>query len=119
MLLALPFLPTVKRYLAIPTEVNLYTNSTETFKISVSDQAFELIEQDNQQIVEVKNNDVKPLKIGETNLNYQYKDFPLKKINVNVNQQYQVIPGGQSIGVNLETLGVLVVGYHYMGEEES
>lgn len=119
MLLALPFLPTVKRYLAIPTVVNLYTNSTETFKISVSDQAFELIEQDNQQIIEVKNNDVKPLKIGETNLNYQYKDFPHKKINVNVNQQYQVIPGGQSIGVNLETLGVLVVGYHYMGEEES
>lgn len=118
-LLALPFLPTVKSYLTIPTEVNLYTNSTETFQISTSDQAFELMDQDDQQIVEIDNNNVKPLKIGETNLNYQYKDFPLKKINVNVNQQYQVIPGGQSIGVNLETLGVLVVGYHYMGEEES
>ncbi len=40
-LLALPFLPIVKSYLTIPTEVNIYTNSTETFQISTSDEEVE------------------------------------------------------------------------------
>src|SRR5699024_10774412 len=40
-----------------------------------------------------------------------------KKVNVNVSEQYEVIPGGHSIGVNLETLGVLVVGHHNIGSE--
>lgn len=117
-LFALPFFPSVKNYLTIPTEVNLYTNSTETFQLTDSAHSFNLIDQSDQDIVKLNNSHVKPLNVGNTNLKYQYKDFPLKKINVNVKQQYQVIPGGQSIGVNLETLGVLVVGYHYLGEGE-
>src|SRR5690625_2735774 len=38
--------------------------------------------------------------------------FPIKNIDVNVLPATKVIPGGQSIGVKLNTKGVLVVGHH-------
>ncbi|MDT8862539.1 SpoIVB peptidase [Alkalihalobacillus sp. MEB130] len=38
--------------------------------------------------------------------------FPVKSIDVNVLPKTEVIPGGQSIGVKLNTEGVLVVGHH-------
>ncbi|BAM47314.1 SpoIVB peptidase [Amphibacillus xylanus] len=116
-LLILPFIPPVKEYLAIPTQINLYTNQPETIEISTSNPSFSIIDQQDQQIIKIEDNYLTPLEKGKTELQYQYNDFPLKKINVNVDHQYQVIPGGQSIGVSLETLGVLVVGYHYIGDE--
>ena len=33
--------------------------------------------------------------------------FPVKKVDVNVLKDFKVVPGGQSIGVKLNTLGVL------------
>ncbi len=38
--------------------------------------------------------------------------IPVKKVDVNVLKDFKVIPGGQSIGVKLNTVGVLVVGHH-------
>ncbi|MCL6585239.1 MAG: SpoIVB peptidase [Anoxybacillus sp.] len=42
---------------------------------------------------------------------------PIKQIDVKVLPSLKVIPGGQSIGVKLNTLGVLVVGYHLVETE--
>ncbi|MGM7681503.1 SpoIVB peptidase [Cytobacillus sp. Hm23] len=44
--------------------------------------------------------------------------IPIKKINVNVLNDLKVIPGGQSIGVKLNSIGVLVVGFHQVDTEE-
>ena len=42
----------------------------------------------------------------------EFAGFPVKKVDVNVLKDFKVIPGGQSIGVKFNTLGVLVVGHH-------
>lgn len=49
---------------------------------------------------------------GEGDVVFQLAGFPLKKVNVKVLKDFKVIPGGQSIGVKLNTKGVLVVGHH-------
>ena len=48
----------------------------------------------------------------------EFAGFPVKKVDVNVLKDFKVIPGGQSIGVKLNTVGVLVVGHHQVSTEE-
>ncbi|USG63630.1 SpoIVB peptidase [Brevibacillus ruminantium] len=55
---------------------------------------------------------VEPKKAGEANLQVKWRNIPLKAVKVNVLPDLRVIPGGQSIGVKLQTAGVLVVGHH-------
>ena len=50
--------------------------------------------------------------LGEDKLILELAGFPVKKVDVNVLKDFKVLPGGQSIGVKLNTLGVLVVGHH-------
>ncbi|WP_096201187.1 SpoIVB peptidase [Bacillus sp. FJAT-45350] len=57
-------------------------------------------------------------KQGDTNVTLEVGSFPVKKVNVNVIEGVKVIPGGQSIGVKLNTDGVLVVGHHLVHTEE-
>lgn len=55
-----------------------------------------------------------PVAANTGTANIQLRIFgviPVKSMVVNVVPQYQVVPGGQSIGVMLETKGILVVGY--------
>ncbi len=54
---------------------------------------------------------------GEADMVFQLAGFPVKKVNVKVLKDFKVIPGGQSIGVKLNTIGVLVVGHHLIQTE--
>ncbi|NRG46738.1 SpoIVB peptidase [Bacillus sp. CRN 9] len=49
---------------------------------------------------------------GNSEMFLELAGFPIKKVDVNVIKDFKVIPGGQSIGVKLNTVGVLVVGHH-------
>ncbi|WP_442600386.1 SpoIVB peptidase [Neobacillus sp. D3-1R] len=49
---------------------------------------------------------------GKNEMLLELAGFPIKKVDVNVLKDFKVIPGGQSIGVKLNTVGVLVVGHH-------
>ena len=49
---------------------------------------------------------------GKNEMVLNYAGFPVKKVDVNVLKDFKVMPGGQSIGVKLNTVGVLVVGHH-------
>lgn len=51
-------------------------------------------------------------KPGEEEVLLEVAGLPIKKVDVNVLKNFKVIPGGQSIGVKLNTVGVLVVGHH-------
>ncbi|MCJ7839367.1 SpoIVB peptidase [Lederbergia sp. NSJ-179] len=57
---------------------------------------------------------------GADQLVLEFAGIPIKKVDVNVLKDLKVYPGGQSIGVKLNTLGVLVVGHHlvYAGGEK-
>ncbi|MDF2534769.1 MAG: spoIVB [Bacillales bacterium] len=50
--------------------------------------------------------------VGEQNIVFDFAGIPIKKSTVRVLKDIKLIPSGQSIGVQLNTLGVLVVGYH-------
>lgn len=63
--------------------------------------------------------ELKTLKKGSTDIQYRILGFiPFKTIRVNVVPKFHVIPGGQSIGVKLNTQGVLVVGIADITNEE-
>ncbi|MFS0781001.1 SpoIVB peptidase [Bacillus sp. 1P06AnD] len=51
-------------------------------------------------------------KAGSNQLLLDVAGFPVKKVDVEIVDDFKVIPGGQSIGVKLNTVGVLVVGHH-------
>ncbi|WP_053367073.1 SpoIVB peptidase [Bacillus sp. FJAT-27245] len=49
---------------------------------------------------------------GKSEVILDLAGIPIKKVDVNVLKGFRVYPGGQSIGVKLNTVGVLVVGHH-------
>lgn len=55
---------------------------------------------------------VEPRRAGEAELQVKWHNIPLKAVKVNVLPELRLFPGGQSIGVKLQTAGVLVVGHH-------
>ncbi|UTR09481.1 SpoIVB peptidase [Evansella sp. LMS18] len=53
-----------------------------------------------------------------TKVQFGLKGFPVKSMDVTVLPERKVIPGGQSIGVRVQTDGVLVVGHHLVDTEK-
>jgi stage IV sporulation protein B len=56
--------------------------------------------------------------VGKEEVLLELAGVPIKKVDVEVIKDFKVIPGGQSIGVKLNTLGVLVVGHHLVQTED-
>ncbi|MBS4222371.1 SpoIVB peptidase [Lederbergia citrea] len=56
---------------------------------------------------------------GKDKLILEIAGFPVKQVDVNVLKNFKIQPGGQSIGVKLNTLGVLVVGHHLVSAKNS
>ncbi|MDV2685158.1 SpoIVB peptidase [Alkalihalophilus lindianensis] len=118
-LLSLGFQTALKEWIAIPTSITVFEGEettlyqTSQFKGAVpvmSNQpnvAFSLKNEDQGNEVTITGNEG-----GQTELSMEVAGFPVKHIDVNVLPKIEVIPGGQSIGVKLNTEGVLVVGHH-------
>lgn len=60
---------------------------------------------------------VTALKQGDAKMTVEMGDLPIKQVDIKVLPDIKVIPGGQSIGVKLNTEGVLVVGHHLVHAE--
>ena len=62
---------------------------------------------------------IEAVNTGTVNLDFKlFGIFPIKHISVDIVPTIKVVPGGQAIGVKLNTKGVLVVGYSdIMGED--
>ena len=54
---------------------------------------------------------------GNDEILLQIAGFPIKKVDVKVLKDFKVIPGGQSIGVKINSKGVLVVGHHQVSTD--
>ena len=97
----------VREWIKIPTSMTVFegdltplvdaTQSLKAVTVSTAPTAFSQQATSQSETKEMK------LEVGS---------FPIKNINVNVLPKTEVIPGGQSIGVKLNTEGVLVVGHH-------
>ena len=55
---------------------------------------------------------------GSNELILDIAGFPIKKVNVEIIDDFKLVPGGQSIGVKLNTIGVLVVGHHLVSTDQ-
>ncbi|MED1016028.1 SpoIVB peptidase [Bacillus atrophaeus] len=118
-LLSVGFFKPFKEYLLIPTQMRVFETQTQAVEtnLSVSGQEEELSEaftlQKDQHETKITGQ-----KAGKSELVYDLAGFPIKKTKVQVLPDLKVIPGGQSIGVKLHSVGVLVVGFHQVNTEE-
>ncbi|WP_174734189.1 SpoIVB peptidase [Mesobacillus harenae] len=118
-LIAIGFSQPMQNYLSIPNEITLFEGQELQYPKSVSANATVSIEnnsvalnQDRQTVsLEAKEK-------GKNEMVLELAGFPIKKVDVNVLKNFKVIPGGQSIGVKLNTVGVLVVGHHQVDSAE-
>lgn len=110
-LLITPFLSEVNDYLLIPKQITTFKDEhivTNKFISPVND--------DNNMFTFHM-----PLHSQEQNeeeIIVKAANVPVKKIDVSYVDQKEVIVGGQSVGVQLHTLGVLVVGHHLVTDND-
>ena len=112
LLIGVGFLKPIQEYVSIPKEITLFEGQeANVTSLPVFSQTKE------NAIYSIAENGEKTLSIkgeesGEENMLLEMADFPVKNVDIKILPDLKVIPGGQSIGVKLNTLGVLVVGHH-------
>ncbi|MFZ0371188.1 MAG: SpoIVB peptidase [Halobacillus sp.] len=102
LMLILPLFSPLQKYLAIPTEVKVST-SAEIEAAPVSshpNEAWTAFSSTN-----------------DSQVFHEFAGVPLKKTDIKKMKDIRLIPGGQSVGVELHTKGVLVVGHHLVTGE--
>ncbi|MGJ7921297.1 SpoIVB peptidase [Neobacillus sp. LXY-4] len=112
-LIALGFYKPFQQYITIPNKITLFEGQHYKLPKAVSvsasltgnDEAINLNQ--DQQTVTLRANEQ-----GNEEMVLHLAGIPIKKVDVDVLKNFRVIPGGQSIGVKLNTIGVLVVGHH-------
>lgn len=105
----LSFNPSLQETLPFP---NQYLSSQEDFQLSSFWSKFIEVEKVTEdQLVSASSEMMKDQVAKKLEVSYKlFGIFPLKSAEVDVMNQIKLIPGGQSIGVTLQTNGVLVVG---------
>lgn len=117
----LGFYQPFKAYVQIPQQVTLLEGETFQLQKTASATAFVQSAQQKIGISEEENKlTITGEKIGSDEVILKLAGIPIKKLNVDVKKNLKMMPGGQSIGVKLNTLGVLVVGHHLVdsGDEK-
>jgi stage IV sporulation protein B len=112
-LIALGFFKPFQEYISIPNKITLFEGQHYKLPKAVSVSASL---EENDETIEM-NQKQKSLTLhaneeGNDEMVLHLAGIPIKKVDVNVLKNFRVIPGGQSIGVKLNTVGVLVVGHH-------
>ena len=112
-----------RQFASIPDKIRVVQGSLEQFSFAVPVTA--TVVTTNPNVVHLNGNPnasenvdlrkpltIQPMKPGDAQVTVKVGNIPVKTVNVEVLPEIRVIPGGQSIGVQLQTSGVLVVGHH-------
>lgn len=110
-LIAIPFVKPLQSYLSIPNEIVTFHDHSPIDLPELSENTAVYASGDEESIQAIDSN-FYPKEPGQNELVYEVAGFPIKKVNLNVLDDIRIVPGGQSIGVQLHTHGVLVVGHH-------
>lgn len=116
-LVVTPFIKPFQQYLSIPNEIITMNNLTPITVPTLGNSV--QINSTNESVQAIDSSKFYTDEVGETDLIYGVSGLPIKKVNVSVLEDVKLVPGGQSIGVQLHTLGVLVVGHHQVNRGES
>ncbi|PLS15316.1 SpoIVB peptidase [Bacillus sp. M6-12] len=117
-LLLAGFYQPLREYLSIPRTIVLFEGETYNIPKALPVNATVTAEKNvtvNEQSDSITLGAEHP---GTNELLLDFAGLPIKKVDVEVIKNFKVIPGGQSIGVKLNTLGVLVVGHHLVKTAE-
>lgn len=109
-LLITPFLSQVNHYLAIPKEIITFKDESIFANKNISS-----LNDDNS--IFTFDSPIHTEKSDKEEVIVKAANVPVKKIDVSYLDNKEVIVGGQSVGVQLHTLGVLVVGHHLVNYE--
>lgn len=118
-LIVIGFSKPFQEYISIPTKVTLFEGQNIELPKAVATTA-SLTK--NESILEISDKhdkiSIQATEHGNNEMVLQLAGLPIKKVDVNVLKNFKVIPGGQSIGVKLNTVGVLVVGHHQVTTQQ-
>ncbi|WP_110111554.1 SpoIVB peptidase [Bacillus sp. CGMCC 1.16541] len=117
-LIMVGFFPKLQQYVNIPKKIVVFENQTvemdTALPVSSMDEEssiYDIHQADSKLTIAGK-------EIGKEELMLHFAGVPVKQVDVQVLSDFKVIPGGQSIGVKLNSRGVLVVGYHQVDTKE-
>ncbi|MBS4217205.1 SpoIVB peptidase [Bacillus sp. FJAT-49711] len=107
-----------QQYMHIPNQITLFEG--QQYNISKAN-AVNVSAPSSSQNIELEESEqaisLQGKQAGKDKFFLEMAGFPVKQVDVNVLKNFKVYPGGQSIGVKLNTLGVLVVGHHLVSAE--
>ncbi|OIJ16308.1 SpoIVB peptidase [Anaerobacillus arseniciselenatis] len=109
-IISIGFYKPVQEYVSIPKELVLIEGQQQQLQKAFP--VFSLSSNDEAITVNEDNFTVKANGQGDANVTVTMGSAPVKNVDVKVLKDIKIVPGGQSIGVKLNTLGVLVVGHH-------
>ncbi|MCJ8006779.1 SpoIVB peptidase [Lederbergia wuyishanensis] len=107
-----------QQYLQIPSHITLFEGQHYNFSkatpvnVSASSTSEHIEFEESKHAIAVQGKQA-----GKEKIFLEMAGFPVKQVDVSVLKDFKVYPGGQSIGVKLNTLGVLVVGHHLVSVE--
>ncbi|MDL4841602.1 SpoIVB peptidase [Aquibacillus rhizosphaerae] len=111
--LCIPFITPIQTYLSLPNQITTFNNTNETLTLPAMGSSVQVNNSESDEVIEaIDASEFRTLTSGKSDIVYEMAGIPIKRVNVDVLDDFKIIPGGQSIGVNLQTLGVLVVGHH-------
>lgn len=116
-ILAIPFITPLQSYITIPNHI-VTTNTDSPIDVPSLGSAVDITPV-NKSIQAIDDTEFHTVEPGANELVYEASGIPIKKVSVSVLEDIEVIPGGQSIGVQLHTLGVLVVGHHLVNTDKT
>jgi stage IV sporulation protein B len=111
-LISLIFFQPMREFLSIPKSITVFEGQDYTFKKAAPVTASLVSHKANTLEQETHSVSFQATEHGKDEMVLEFAGIPIKKVDVNVLRDFRVIPGGQSIGVKLNTVGVLVVGHH-------
>nr|WP_143833724.1 SpoIVB peptidase [Oceanobacillus senegalensis] len=114
--IAVPMLTPINKYLSIPSQI-ITTNKDTPIEVPYLGEHI-TVDTTSEHVQAIDSSTFHATEPGKSELVYEVSGFPIKKVNLSVLEDLKVIPGGQSIGVQLQTLGVLVVGHHLVNTED-
>lgn len=118
-LISVLFFQPFQQYLDIPKTITVFEGQDYTFQKAVPVSASLVSHKTNISLEQDKNNvSLNAIENGKDEMLLEFAGIPVKKVDVNVLKDFKVQPGGQSIGVKLNTVGVLVVGHHLVNTED-
>ncbi|MEK3890792.1 SpoIVB peptidase [Bacillus sp. FSL K6-3431] len=112
-LIMLAFYEPFQQYIKIPSSITMFEGDEEiitksgSVAVSTASTNINTAFTEDEQAISLQGTNA-----GEDKLILEFAGFPVKEVDVNILKDFKILPGGQSIGVKLNTLGVLVVGHH-------